>query len=372
MIRPSSPLTMLLSRHTRRRERMMNPKCQTRPGFDTLSARSADLTGLKMRRITRREFISLLGAAAAWPLAARAQQAGRRYRLGILHNQGPQSPMFPPFYDELRRLGFVEGQNLIVEARGYALRTEQFPAIASELAHAEVDAILAGGTAAARAAQAATRTIPILTLNDDMVGQGLVASLARPGGNVTGISILATELDGKRQEILMEMVPAARRMAVLADAHTVSSSNMRSLQEAASARGVELVIRTVGRPERIVPEIEEARRAGAEALNVLASPILHARRLDIFERTAALRLPAMYQSPEFAEEGGLIGYGPRITLMFRQLARQLAKVFSGEKASDVPVEQPTTFELAINLQAAKGIGFEVPPSLVLRADKVIE
>jgi putative ABC transport system substrate-binding protein len=211
----------------------------------------------------RREFITLLGGAAAWPLAARAQQPGRRYRLGILHNQGPQSPMFPPFYDELRRLGFVEGQNLIVEARGYALRTEQFPAIASELAHAEVDAILAGGTAAARAAQAATRTIPILTLNDDMVGQGLVASLARPGGNITGISILATELDGKRQEILMEMVPAARRMAVLADAHTVSSSNMRSLQEAASARGVELVIRTVERPERIVPEIEEARRQRA-------------------------------------------------------------------------------------------------------------
>ena len=135
---------------------------------------------------------------------------------------------------------------------------------------------------------------------------------------------------------------------------------------------MELVIRTVERPERIVPEIEEARRAGAEALNVLASPILYARRLDIFERTAALRLPAMYQSPEFAEEGGLIGYGPRITQMFRQLARQLAKVFGSEKVNDIPVEQPTRFELAINLQAAKVIGFEVPPSLVLRADKVIE
>src|SRR5262249_49095392 len=289
-----------------------------------------------------------------------------------LHNQGPQSPQFPPFYDELRRLGFVEGQNLIVDSRGYAVRTEQFPAVAAELVKAQVDAILAGGAAAARAAQAATSTIPILSLTDDMVGQGLVASLARPGGNITGISILATELDGKRQEILMEMVPAARRMAVLADANTAAPQNMRTLQEAAGVRGVELAVRLVERPERIVPEIEEARRAGAEALNVLASPILYARRLDIFERTAALRLPAMYQSPEFAEEGGLIGYGPRITLMFRQLARQLAKVFSGEKASDVPVEQPTTFELAINLQAAKGIGFEVPPSLVLRADKVIE
>jgi putative tryptophan/tyrosine transport system substrate-binding protein len=321
---------------------------------------------------TRREFISLLGGAAVWPLAARAQQAGGTYRLGVLHNLGPQSPMFPPFYDELRRLGFVEGQNLIVDSRGYAVRTEQFPAVAAELVKAQVDAILAGGTAAARAARVATRTIPILTLNDDMVGQGLVASLARPGGNITGISILATELDGKRQEILMEMVPAARRMAVLADANTAAPQNMRTLQEAAGVRGVDLAVRLVERPERIVPEIEEARRAGAEALNVLASPILYARRLDIFERTAALRLPAMYQSPEFAEEGGLIGYGPRITLMFRQLARQLAKVLRGEKVSDLPVEQPTTFGLAVNLKTAKAIGFEVPPSLVLRADKVIE
>jgi putative tryptophan/tyrosine transport system substrate-binding protein len=219
----------------------------------------------------RREFITLLGGAAAWPLAARAQQAGRTYRLGVLHNQGPQSPQFPPFYDELRRLGFVEVQNLIVDSRGYAVRTEQFPAVAAELVKAQVDALLAGGAAAARAAQAA-RTIPILTLTDDMVGQGLVASLARPGGNTTGISILATELDSKRQEILMEMVPAARRVAVLADANTAAPQNMRALQEAARARGVELAVHLVERPERIGPQIEEARRAGAEALNVLASP----------------------------------------------------------------------------------------------------
>jgi putative ABC transport system substrate-binding protein len=320
----------------------------------------------------RRDFITLLGGAfATWPLSARAQ-SGRTYRLGILHNQGPQAPQFPPFYDELRRLGFVEGQNLIIDSRGYAVRTEQFPAVVAELVKAQVDAILAGGAAGARAAQGATHTIPILTLTDDMVGQGLVASLARPGGNITGISILATELDGKRQEILMETVPAARRMAVLADANTAAPQNMRALQEAARARGVELAVHLVERPERIGPEIEEAKRAGAEALNVLASPILYARRLDIFERTAALRLPTIYQSPEFAEEGGLIGYGPRLTQMFRQLARQLAKVISGEKVSNVPVEQPTTFELVINLKTAKAIGHEVPAGLVLRADKVIE
>lgn len=320
----------------------------------------------------RREFVTLLGGAAAWPLAAKAQQAGRTYRLGILHNQGPQAPQFPPFYDELRRLGFAEGQNLIVDSRGYAARTEQFPAVAAELVKSQVDAILAGGAAASRVAQAATRTIPIFTLTDDMVGQGLAASLARPGGNITGISILATELDGKRQEILMEMVPLARRIALLGDANTAAPGNIQALREAARARGAELVVRLVERPEQIVPEIEEVRRSGSEALNVLASPILYTRRLDIFERTAALRLPAIYQSPEFAEEGGLIGYGPRLTQMFRQLARQLAKVLGGENVSKVPIEQPTTFELAINLQAAKAIGFEVPSSLVLRADEVIE
>jgi ABC-type uncharacterized transport system substrate-binding protein len=322
--------------------------------------------------IRRRECLGLLAAAGAWPLVARAQQAGRTYRLGILHNQGPQSPQFPPFYDELRRLGFVEGQNLIVDSRGYAVRTEQFPAVAADLAKAQLNAILAGGTAATRALQAATRTIPILTLTDDMVGQGLVASLARPGGNTTGVSILATELDGKRQQILMEMIPAGRRMAVLADANTATPANMRALQEATRAGGVDLAVRLAERPERIPAEIEEARRAGAEALNVLASPMLYSRRLDIFERVEALRLPTIYQSPEFAEEGGLIGYGPRLTQMFRQMARQLAKVLRGEKVGEVPVEQPTTFELAINLQTAKAIGFEVPTPLVLRADKVIE
>jgi len=210
----------------------------------------------------RRAFITLLGgAAASWPFAARAQLAGRTYRLGVLHNQGPQSPQFPPFYDELRRLGFVEGQNLIVDSRGYAVRTEQFPAVVAELVKAQVDAILAGGAAAARAAQAATRTIPIFTLTNDMVGQGLVASLARPGGNTTDISILATELDSKRQEILMEMVPAARRVAVLADANTAAPQNMRVLQEAARARGAELAVHLVerGRPAARAPRARDRR-----------------------------------------------------------------------------------------------------------------
>jgi putative ABC transport system substrate-binding protein len=321
----------------------------------------------------RREFIALIGGAAVLaPLRSFAQSAGRVHRLGILHNQGRQAPQFPPFFDELRQLGFVEGQNLMVDGRGYSLRTEQFPALAAELVKAGMDAILCGGAAAARAAQEATRTVPLLAFTNDMVGEGLAASLARPGGNTTGISILATELDGKRQEILMELVPAARRMAALADANIAAPSRMQSLQDAARMRGVELAVHMIEKPERIGPAIEEAKRLGAEALNVLASPILFARRLDIYERTAALRLPAIYQSPEFAEESGLVGYGPRLTQLFRQLARQLAKVLKGANPSDVPIEQPTRFELVINVASAKAIGFDVPTPLALRADKVIE
>jgi putative tryptophan/tyrosine transport system substrate-binding protein len=322
----------------------------------------------------RRDFIAGLGGAGVLlrTHSIRAQVAGCFYSLGVLHNQSRQAPQFPPFFDELRRLGFVEGQNLLIDGRGYAVRTEEFSALAAALVKTGVDAILCGGAAAARAAQNATRTVPLLTLTDDMVGAGLVASLARPGGNLTGISILATELDGKRQEILMELLPSGRRMAVLADANTASAPKMKDLQEATRARGVELSVHMIEQPERIATAIDDARRLGAEALNVLASPIFYAQRFDIFERTKALRLPTIYQSPEFAEEGGLIGYGPRLTQLFRQMARQLVKILQGATPNDVPVEQPSAFELAINMTTAKAIGFDVPPLLALRADKVIE
>jgi putative ABC transport system substrate-binding protein len=323
--------------------------------------------------MTRRKMLGLLGTAGlvpAWP--GLAQEAGRTYRLGILHNQGRQAPQFPPFFDELRQHGFVENENLVVDGRGYAARTEQFPALAAELAQTRVDAILCGGPAAARAAQAATRTVPLIVLANDMVTAGLVASLARPGGNLTGISFLATELDGKRQDILLEVVPGARRISALADPNTTAPSQVRTLQGAARARGVELSVHVVERPERIVPAIDEAKRGGAAALNVLGSPILYARRLDIYERTAELRLPTIYQWPESAEEGGLVGYGPRITLLFRQLARQLVKVLRGTRPGDLPIEQPTRFELVVNLKAAKAMGFTMPQPVLLRADEVVQ
>jgi putative ABC transport system substrate-binding protein len=321
----------------------------------------------------RREFITLLGSTAvAAPSQAFAQEAGRTYRLGVLNAQARHAPNFAPFFDELRQLGFIEGQNLLVDGRGYAARTEQFPALALELVNAKVDAIISGGPAATQAALQATRTIPVLAIIDDMVAAGFVSSLAHPSGNTTGISFLATELDGKRQELLMELMPRARRMATLVDANATAAQRVAALQDATRARGVELSTILVDRPERIASVIDEAPHSGAEALNVLASPMLNARRLDIFERTTALRLPAIHQWPESAEEGGLIAYGPRLGEIYRQLARQLAKVLRGAKPRTLPVEQPTSFELVINARIAKAIGVELPPALVLRADKVIE
>jgi putative ABC transport system substrate-binding protein len=276
------------------------------------------------------------------------------------------------WFTELRRLGFVEGQNLAIDRRGFALSYGQFPTVAAELVKTELDAVICGGDEAIRAAQAATATIPIVASTDDMVGAGLVRSLAHPGGNTTGASLLASELDGKRQEILFELLPAARHMAILADSKTTGGLQVQSIRDTARLRGVELSVHEVSRGEEIASAIETVKASGAAALNVLASPLLHGNRQAIIQKTAALRLPAIYQWPETAEEGGLFGYGPRFSEFLRQWARLAAKVLRGAKPADLPIEQPTRFELVINLQTAKAIGLEVPARLVLRADKVIE
>jgi len=276
-------------------------------------------------------------------------------------------------YDELRRLGFIEGQNLVVDAAGYGMSAERFAVHAAELVKARVDVILAGGDASVRAAQQATTSIPILAFTDDMVGQGFVHSLGQPGGNITGVTLLASELDGKRQEILIEAVPGVRRIAALVDSNTTTPSQLRVLEDAARARGVELSIHQVAWREEIGSAIDAANAAGAGAVNVLASSLLFSSRAFIFHRLAALRLPAVYQFPEMAEQGGLIGYGPLLVQLFRDtVSRQLAKLLRGSKPADLPVEQPTKFELVINLRTAKAMDHELPTELLLRADKVIE
>ena len=322
----------------------------------------------------RREFITFLGGIAAFtPLAASAQELGRTYRLGCLFPSPRDAPQMVAMFEELRRSGFIEGQNLTIEWRTYGQRIELVSEFAEELVKARVNVIVAGGDIGIRAAQQATTTIPIAGFSDDLLRSRLVNSLARPGGNITGISLLATELDGKRQEILMEAVPGLRRMAALADTKTTEPPQLQTLQDAARARGVELSMHWVAKPDEIAPAIDAAKTSMAAALNVLASPLLFANREVIIERAAALHLPAIYQWPEVAEQGGFIGYGPRIVQLFRDvLARQIVKILRGAKPEDLPVEQPTKFELVINLQTAKAIGHEVPAGLVLRADKVIE
>jgi ABC-type uncharacterized transport system substrate-binding protein len=321
--------------------------------------------------IRRRQFMALLaGTAVSWPTGTQAEQRERVWRIGVLVPLPPT--VFAPFFSELRQDGFIEGRTLSVDRRGFDVKYDGFPTIIAELVKAGPDVILCGGDAAIRTAQAATSSIPIVAITDDMVGAGLVRSLAHPGGNTTGVSILAGDLDGKRQEVLLEFFPDVRHLAVLSDAQNNIPAQLQALLDIARARGVEISIHRVERNEDIGSAIDAAKAAGAQALNVLASPLLHGNRRAIFARTIDLRLPAIYQWPETAQEGGLLAYGPRFTDVFRQLARQTVKVLRGAKPGELPVEQPTKFELVVNLRTAQAIGLDFSPTLLARADEVIE
>ena len=277
------------------------------------------------------------------------------------------------FFDELKVLGFVEGQNLkIVAGGGFDLREDQMADVAATLAKAAPDVVLGIGDAAIRAAQQSASTVPIVALSTDLVASGFVRSLAHPGGNTTGISVLGFEVNGKRLEILMQVVPSAQRIAVLTEPSVTQPAELEALENAARARGVELVIFTARVPEEITPAMDKAMAPGANALNVLSAPLFSFKRRIVIERAAALGLPAIYEWPEIAEEGGLIGYGPRLTPIYRQLARLVVKVLRGAKPEDLPVEQPTSYELVINLTTAKALGLTIPESFLVRADKVIE
>jgi putative tryptophan/tyrosine transport system substrate-binding protein len=273
---------------------------------------------------------------------------------------------------DLRRRGFIDGQNLTVNYRVFEQHPELISEYAAQLIKAEADVLFIGGGSAIRVVQQATKSIPILGIADDMVGEGLVDSLARPNGNTTGVSILATELDGKRQDILIEAVPGVHRLAALSDANR-KAAKLDTLQEAARARNVELSIHQVASGAEIAAAIDTAHASGATALNVLASPMLDGNRQLIMDRVAVLRLPTMYQWPETAEEGGFIAYGPRFSQIFRELvAPIMVKLLRGAKPADVPVEQPTKFELVINLKTAKALGLAIPESFLIRADELIE
>jgi putative ABC transport system substrate-binding protein len=318
--------------------------------------------------MNRREFIASIGSLALPPIAAQAQDAGRVYRLGVLIPATRAS--VEPFFDELRINGFVEGQNLVVTGR-YSVRAEQIAESVAELMKTEPEVILCGPESYLRVLQTATRTIPLDSMSEDLVGEGFVASLAKPGGNITGISLLSPELDGKRMEILIEAVPGLRRVAALAHS-IVTKEHLEQQQELARSRRVELSVFPFATASEIAPALDAAKASGAQAINFLATPHQVVSRDLILDHMAKIKLPAIYQWPETSDLGGLMGYGPPFALMYRQRARQIAKMLRGTKPTEMPVEQPSNFELVINLKTAKAIGLEIPDRLVTRADRVIE
>jgi putative ABC transport system substrate-binding protein len=319
----------------------------------------------------RREFITLLGGAVAtWSLAALAQEPGRTYRIGFLTNARRES--YVPVFDELRLNGFVEGQNLLVIPGGFGVPNDQIPRVAASLVAASPDVIVGGPELPLRALKQATQTIPVVGMTEDMVGDGLVASLARPGGNITGLSLLSPELDGKRQEILIASVPGVRKIAVLADSNVAQPEHLQKIREAAESRGLEALVRGVAKRDEVVSAIREVKASGAQAINFLATPMFSINNADVIAEVTAARLPSIYQWPEDAESGALIAYGPRFAETHQVRARIVVKILRGAKPADIPVEQPTRFELVINLKTAKAIGHEVPALLVARADKLIE
>ena len=323
----------------------------------------------------RREFITLLGgAAAAWPLTARGQHA-KLPTIGFLVPGTPAThgQWFAALVQRLREFGWIDGRNITVEYRWAEGRSERFAEISAEFVRLKVDVIATSATGPTLAANQATRSIPIVFAGvADAVGSGLVTNLARPSGNVTGLSVLFTDLAGKRLELLREILPGLRRLAIL-----TNTGNSGAMLE---AREVEATARTLGL-EAVTPDVQRAEDIAAaleslkdrvEALYVIADPLITTSRIRINTLALAARLPTSYATREAVEAGGLMSYGPNQADLYRRAADYVDKILRGAKPGDLPVEQPTKFDLVINLTTAKALGLEIPATLLARADEVIE
>jgi putative ABC transport system substrate-binding protein len=330
---------------------------------------------MRINLLRRREFIALLGGAAAWPLAARAQQAGKVYRIGLF-SAGTDTgrKTWLALADGLRELGWIEGKNVLFERRFAENQLDRLPGLAAELVRLDVDLIVTGGTLAPLAAKQATATIPIVMgAAGDPVGSRLVASLARPGGNVTGLSLMAPDLGGKRLELLKEILPGISRVAVLWNAaNPYPALVFRETQAAAQALRIELQSLEVRGPGDLDSALDAAIQKRVDALIAVEDPLTTTHRKQIADFTASNRLPAIYGLREFAEAGGLMTYGANISDLFRRAAGYVDKIFKGAKPANLPVEQPTKFELVINLKTAKALGLTVPLIMQMTADEVIE
>jgi putative ABC transport system substrate-binding protein len=324
----------------------------------------------------RREFIRLLGgAAAAWPLAARAQHAKKLPTIGFLGASTPSvaSQWVAAFEKRLREHGWIQGRTVAIEYRWAEASTERYSEIAAELVGLKVDVIVTWASAPVLAAKQATMLIPIVfAAQMDPVGAGVVASLARPGGNVTGLSIQQTDTAGKRLELLREVVRKLGRLAIMGNAGAPGAVlEMREVQATARTLGLEATTREIRQAEDIAPAIE-ALKSRADALYVATDPLVFTHRVRINTLALDARLPTIYGSREYVDAGALMSYGPNFSDLFRRAADYVDKILRGAKPGDIPVEQPTRFDLVINRKTAKALGIEVPPMLLARADEVIE
>ncbi|SDR28151.1 putative ABC transport system substrate-binding protein [Rhizobiales bacterium GAS113] len=322
----------------------------------------------------RREFLILTGgAAAAWPHLGRAQQ-GKVYKVGLLIGGFPTTRPVDAFVDEMRRLGYIEGQNLAIELRAAESRAERVPMLAAELVALQPDVIIARSTPTALALKHATTSIPIVfVIVTDPVGTGLIRSLAHPGGNITGVTDWAAELGAKHVEMITEMVPNASRMAVLWNPRNPANTIiLRDIEKALTQRGLATIPVSATSPDDLPAALEQAAAGNADALIVASDTVASANRQKIIEFLAQKRMPGIFPVPSQARGGALIAYGVDDTESYRHAARLVARILKGGDPAELPAEEPDRFELVINLRTAKALGLVVPASLLARADEVVE
>jgi putative ABC transport system substrate-binding protein len=321
----------------------------------------------------RREFITLVGGTAAWPFAARAQQPGKPPTIGFLGaDPSAWRPWTDAFVERLRQLGWIEGRTIAIEYRWSQGRPERYAEIAVEFVRLKVDLIVTSGTAAPAVKQT-TSVIPIIfPMGIDPVGGGLITNLARPGGNVTGLSVQQTDLAGKRLELLREVVPRLRRLAIIFDVGFPQAVlEMGEVQAAARTLGIEVAPLEIQRAEDIAPAFD-ALKARADALYVAVNALVTTNRTRIITLALGAQLPTIFNTRDFVQAGALMSYGPDYPNLFRRTAELVDKILRGTKPGDIPVEQPTKFDLAVNLTTAKALGMTIPESFLLHADEVIE
>jgi putative ABC transport system substrate-binding protein len=322
----------------------------------------------------RREFVTLLGGAAAWPLAARGQQREKLPTIGFLDpaSASAMKSWLDAFVARLRELGWIEGRTVAIEIRWAEGRRERVAEIAAEFVQLKVDVIATTGTAVPILKQATSVTPIVFALSNDPLGSGIVASLSRPGGNATGLSQLAADLAGKRLELLREMLPGLKRVAYLGNAgNPTTAPEMLEVQSAARTLGFQIVTSEIRRAEEI-PAVIESFQNHADALYLQSDPLLNTNRFQINTLALKAGLPTFSGIRDYVEAGGLMSYGPNFPDLFRRAAEFVDKILRGAKPADLPVEQPTKFDLVINLKTAKALGLDVPPTLLAIADEVIE